>query len=223
MKFPNAHDRGLPRPDAARSAARSCRRSSPSSRTRRSSSCAAPPAPTRPRRAPSINREVDAAPLLGPFFTGFVEGKVARSLLVDGGTDYGLRTSRAVHRRRRLAQDRPGLGGHRQRLHRRFAARPPGRRAVNVVVRRARARRRARQPAAERADAVRQHAGAVAARRRHLRLGVVRPHRPDQGGGDRAVRRRGGAGPGGGGDADRHRSPRRRPAAAPACSPSTSR
>ncbi|MEO5881150.1 MAG: PA14 domain-containing protein, partial [Caldimonas sp.] len=29
----------------------------------------------------------------GPFFAGFVEGKVARSLLVDGGTDYGLRTA----------------------------------------------------------------------------------------------------------------------------------
>ena len=40
-----------------------------------------------------INREADSAPLLGPFFTGFVAGKVARSLVVDGGTDYGLRTT----------------------------------------------------------------------------------------------------------------------------------
>jgi hypothetical protein len=32
------------------------------------------------------------AGLLGSFFAGFVEGKGARSLLVDGGTDYGLRT-----------------------------------------------------------------------------------------------------------------------------------
>ena len=40
-----------------------------------------------------INREADSAPLLGPFFTGFVTGKVARSLVVDGGTDYGLRTT----------------------------------------------------------------------------------------------------------------------------------
>ena len=40
-----------------------------------------------------VNREADSAPLLGPFFTGFVTGKVARSLVVDGGTDYGLRTT----------------------------------------------------------------------------------------------------------------------------------
>ena len=40
-----------------------------------------------------VNREADSAPLLGPFFTGFVTGKVARSLIVDGGTDYGLRTA----------------------------------------------------------------------------------------------------------------------------------
>jgi hypothetical protein len=31
--------------------------------------------------------------LLGSFFAGFVEGKGARTLLVDGGTDYGLRTA----------------------------------------------------------------------------------------------------------------------------------
>lgn len=31
--------------------------------------------------------------LLGPFFAGFIEGKGARSLVIDGGTDYGLRTS----------------------------------------------------------------------------------------------------------------------------------
>ena len=40
-----------------------------------------------------VNREADSAPLLGPFFTGFVTGKVARSLVIDGGTDYGLRTA----------------------------------------------------------------------------------------------------------------------------------
>ena len=33
-----------------------------------------------------------AAQLLGSFFAGFVEGNGARSLLIDGGTDYGLRT-----------------------------------------------------------------------------------------------------------------------------------
>ena len=40
-----------------------------------------------------VNREVDSAQLLGPFFAGFVEGKGARSLVVDGGTDYALRTA----------------------------------------------------------------------------------------------------------------------------------
>ena len=40
-----------------------------------------------------VNRESDTAQLLGPFFAGFVEAKVASSLLVDGGTDYGLRTA----------------------------------------------------------------------------------------------------------------------------------
>lgn len=39
-----------------------------------------------------VNKEVDSAGLLGPFFAGFVEGAGARTLLVDGGTDYGLRT-----------------------------------------------------------------------------------------------------------------------------------
>lgn len=34
----------------------------------------------------------NSAQLLGAFFAGFVEGNGARSLLVDGGTDYGLRT-----------------------------------------------------------------------------------------------------------------------------------
>jgi hypothetical protein len=34
-----------------------------------------------------------SAALLGSFFAGFVEGKGARSLVVDGGTDYGLRTA----------------------------------------------------------------------------------------------------------------------------------
>jgi hypothetical protein len=38
-----------------------------------------------------VVRAVDSAPLLGPFFAGFVEGKGARALLVDGGADYGLR------------------------------------------------------------------------------------------------------------------------------------
>ena len=42
-----------------------------------------------------VNREFDSAQLIGPFFAGFVEGKGggARALLVDGGTDYGLRTA----------------------------------------------------------------------------------------------------------------------------------
>ncbi|MEO8081683.1 MAG: PA14 domain-containing protein [Caldimonas sp.] len=40
-----------------------------------------------------VNREVDSAQLIGPFFAGFVEGKGARSLVVDGGTDYALRTA----------------------------------------------------------------------------------------------------------------------------------
>jgi hypothetical protein len=40
-----------------------------------------------------VNRDVDSAQLLGSFFAGFVEGKGARALLVDGGTDYGLRTA----------------------------------------------------------------------------------------------------------------------------------
>ncbi len=40
-----------------------------------------------------VNRESDTAQLLGPFFAGFVEATVASSLLVDGGTDYGLRTA----------------------------------------------------------------------------------------------------------------------------------
>jgi hypothetical protein len=40
-----------------------------------------------------VNREADSAQLLGSFFAGFVEGKGARALLVDGGTDYGLRTA----------------------------------------------------------------------------------------------------------------------------------
>ncbi|MEO7056063.1 MAG: PA14 domain-containing protein [Caldimonas sp.] len=30
--------------------------------------------------------------LLGPFFAGFIEGKGSRSMVIDGGTDYGLRT-----------------------------------------------------------------------------------------------------------------------------------
>jgi len=42
-----------------------------------------------------VNAESDSAQLLGSFFAGFVEGKGAgtRSLLVDGGTDYGLRNA----------------------------------------------------------------------------------------------------------------------------------
>ena len=40
-----------------------------------------------------VNRESDTAQLLGPFFAGFVEARIASSLLVDGGTDYGLRTA----------------------------------------------------------------------------------------------------------------------------------
>ena len=38
-----------------------------------------------------VNLEIDSAQLLGPFFAGFVEGGGTRSLVVDGGTDYGLR------------------------------------------------------------------------------------------------------------------------------------
>jgi hypothetical protein len=42
-----------------------------------------------------VNAESDSAQLLGSFFAGFVEGKGpgTRSLLVDGGTDYGLRNA----------------------------------------------------------------------------------------------------------------------------------
>ena len=42
-----------------------------------------------------VNVESESAQLLGSFFAGFVEGKStgARSLLVDGGTDYGLRNA----------------------------------------------------------------------------------------------------------------------------------
>ncbi len=38
-----------------------------------------------------VVRDVGSAQLLGSFFAGFVEGKGARSLVVDGGSDYGLR------------------------------------------------------------------------------------------------------------------------------------
>ncbi len=41
--------------------------------------------------APDATCGASSAALLGPFFAGFVEGAGARSLLVDGGTDYGLR------------------------------------------------------------------------------------------------------------------------------------
>jgi hypothetical protein len=52
------------------------------------------PAGTDPASPASlVNREADSAQLLGSFFAGFVEGKGARALLVDGGTDYGLRTA----------------------------------------------------------------------------------------------------------------------------------
>ncbi len=40
-----------------------------------------------------VNKEADSAQLLGSFFAGFVEGNGARSLVIDGGTDYGLRTA----------------------------------------------------------------------------------------------------------------------------------
>lgn len=39
-----------------------------------------------------VNKESDSAQLLGSFFAGFVEGNGSRSLVIDGGTDYGLRT-----------------------------------------------------------------------------------------------------------------------------------
>jgi hypothetical protein len=40
-----------------------------------------------------VNKESESAQLLGAFFAGFVEAKSAASLVVDGGTDYGLRTA----------------------------------------------------------------------------------------------------------------------------------
>lgn len=40
-----------------------------------------------------VNLEVDTANLLGAYFAGFVEGAGPRSLVVDGGTDFGLRTA----------------------------------------------------------------------------------------------------------------------------------
>jgi len=51
-----------------------------------------------------------SATLLGSFFAGFVEGRTQRSLLVDGGTDYGLRTAEqfsdsATWRKTTLAAD----------------------------------------------------------------------------------------------------------------------
>ena len=196
------HARGLPRPDAADRPQDHAgdRRRVPGRGGRR---------PARPAGADPaspgtlVNREADSAPLLGPVLHR-LRHRQGRAL-AGRRRRHRLRPAhhRAVRRLRRLAQDRPGVGGHRQRLPDRFAARPLADLGQRVV-RRARARRRPRQPAAQRADGVRQHAGAVAARRRHLRLGVVRPDRPDQGDADRALRRRGGAGPGGGGDADRH-------------------
>lgn len=41
--------------------------------------------------SPDATCGASPAALLGPFFAGFVEGAGARALLVDGGTDYGLR------------------------------------------------------------------------------------------------------------------------------------
>lgn len=41
--------------------------------------------------APDATCGANAASLLGSFFAGFVEGAGARSMLVDGGTDFGLR------------------------------------------------------------------------------------------------------------------------------------
>ena len=52
------------------------------------------PAGSDPRSPPSlVNLEVDTAALLGSYFAGFVEGAGPRSLVVDGGSDYGLRTA----------------------------------------------------------------------------------------------------------------------------------
>lgn len=46
-----------------------------------------------PKTPPHLfNVEAESSQLLGPFFAGFVEGSGSRSLIVDGGTDYGLRS-----------------------------------------------------------------------------------------------------------------------------------
>ena len=50
------------------------------------------PAASEAQTPPQLTvRAVDTAPLLGSFFAGFVEGKGARTLIIDGGDDYGLR------------------------------------------------------------------------------------------------------------------------------------
>ena len=47
-----------------------------------------------PKSPPTlVNVEAEGSQLLGPFFAGFVEGNGTRSLVIDGGTDYGLRTA----------------------------------------------------------------------------------------------------------------------------------
>jgi hypothetical protein len=86
------HDRGLPRPDAADR--QEDHAGDPRRVPRRGGRRAARPLGHRPGVAASlVNREVDSAQLLGSFFAGFVEGRSSRALLVDGGTDYGLRTA----------------------------------------------------------------------------------------------------------------------------------
>jgi hypothetical protein len=123
-----------------------------------------------------INREADSAPLLGPFFTGFVAGKVGRSLVVDGGTDYGLRTTEqfsdaAAWRKTGLASTITDSAFLTDSLRDLWPT------VVNVSfgVRELDGAHGNLLP--NQADGVRQHPGAVAARRRHVRLGLVRPDR----------------------------------------------
>ena len=88
---------------------------------------------------------------------------------------------RAVRRLGRLAQERPALGRRRQRLHERLDPRCLARCGAGVI-RRQRDGRCARQPPAQRPGALRQQRAAGDAERRHVRLGLVHPHRPHQSG-----------------------------------------
>ena len=224
VKFLEPHARGLPRPDAAdraqdhagdRRRVPGCGGRRPARPRRRRSGLARRPGQPRGRLgASSWARSSPASSR---------QGLRARWSSTAAPTTACAATEQfdasAAWRKTGLASAR-----HRQRLPHRFAARPLADLGQRVV-RRARARRRPRQPAAaQRADGVRQLPGAVAARCRHLRLGVVRPDRPDQGDGrpspTSARRRRPGW--------RRRRRAARSPLSAPgqrhaACSPSTSR